>query len=177
MRKNCVFSVNARFLWKRIPHSVKSANVELEKIYTVYNFLWHNNIAGFFKAINHEWSNTVAELMFELKGKFSLLCISSCIFKKNVDTLSFSFIEKTYKETLDLIGKAYTSIFEDRVCELLNQTPDAIDELCKNLEWEIQAGDYPRLILPRRPVPVKVSTESSEHLLAKLTDFVSFLEN
>lgn len=85
--------------------------------------------------------------------------------------------EKTYKETLDLIGKAYTSIFEDRLCEMLNQTPDVIAELCRNLEWEIQGGDYPRLILPRRPVPVKVPTELSENLLAKLTDFVSFLEN
>lgn len=87
------------------------------------------------------------------------------------------FIEKTYKETLDLIGKAYTSIFEDRLCELLNQTPDVIAELCRNLEWQIQDGDYPRLILPRRAVPVKVATELSENLLAKLTDFVSFLEN
>lgn len=68
--KIVICSVSARFLWKRIPQSVKSANAELEKMYTVYNFLWHNNIAGFFKAINHEWSNTVAELMFELKGKF-----------------------------------------------------------------------------------------------------------
>lgn len=86
-------------------------------------------------------------------------------------------IEKTYNETVELIGKAYTSIFEDRVCEMLNQTPDVIDELCKNFEWEIQAGEYPRLILPRRPLIAKVPTESSENLLAKLTDFVSFLEN
>lgn len=51
---------------------MKTANAELEKIYTVYNFMWHNNIPGFFKAINHEWSNSVAELMFELKGKWNI---------------------------------------------------------------------------------------------------------
>lgn len=60
---------------------------------------------------------------------------------------------------------------------MLNQTPDVITELCKNLNWEIQDGNYPRLILPRRPAVTTVNTESSEHLLAKLTDFVSFLEN
>lgn len=87
------------------------------------------------------------------------------------------FLAKTYKETIDLIGKAYTSLFEDYLCNLLNQTPDIISDMCKNQEWEIQDGNYPRLILPRRPAPVKVPTETSENLLIKLTDFVSFLEN
>lgn len=59
---------NARFLWKRIPHTVKQGNVELEKIWSIYNHLWNNDVTGFFKAINYEWSNNVAELMFELKG-------------------------------------------------------------------------------------------------------------
>lgn len=86
-------------------------------------------------------------------------------------------IEKTYKETVELIGKAYTSLFEDNLCNMLNQTPEAVAELCTNLGWEIQEGTYPRLILPRRPPDVKVHTESAENLLGKLTDFVSFLEN
>lgn len=90
---------------------------------------------------------------------------------------SFNISEKTYKETIDLIGKAYTSLFEDLLCNMLNQTPDVITELCNNLGWEIQEGNYPRLILPRRPPEVKVNTESAENLLANLTDFVSFLEN
>lgn len=85
-------------------------------------------------------------------------------------------LEKTYKDTLDLIGKAYTSIFEDRLCEMLNQTPDAITELCKNQDWEIKDGS-PRLILPKRSVETEEVTTTSENLLAKLTDFVSFLEN
>lgn len=85
--------------------------------------------------------------------------------------------EKTYKETLDLLGKAYSSIFEDRLCEMINQTPDVVTELCKTMDWEIQDGSYPRLIIPRRPTLAKVSSASSENLLATLTDFVSFLEN
>lgn len=87
------------------------------------------------------------------------------------------FTAKTYKETIDLIGKAYTSLFEDYLCNLLNQTPDITSEMCKNLDWEIQDGNYPRLIIPRRPPAPKIPTETSENLLIKLTDFVSFLEN
>lgn len=60
---------SARFLWKRIPSNIKSSDPELEKIWIVFDHLWYNNISGFFKAINHEWSNNVAELMYELKGK------------------------------------------------------------------------------------------------------------
>lgn len=76
-----------------------------------------------------------------------------------------------------MIGKAYTSLFEDFLCNMLNKTPEAITELCTNLGWEIQEGDYPRLILPHRAPEAKVHTESAENLLGKLTEFVSFLEN
>lgn len=60
---------------------------------------------------------------------------------------------------------------------MLNQTSDVITELCKSLDWEIQGSAYPRLILPKRKPMVIMQTETSENLLAKLTDFVSFLEN
>lgn len=86
-------------------------------------------------------------------------------------------LEKFYKETIDLIAKAYTSLFEDFLCNMLNQTPDVITELCNNLGWEIQEGNYPRLIKPHRPVEAKVNIDTAENLLGKLTDFVSFLEN
>lgn len=66
------FSCSARFLWKRIPANVKTGNVELEKIHKVYTCLWNNDIAGFFNAINYEWSSNIAEIMFELRGKHSI---------------------------------------------------------------------------------------------------------
>lgn len=62
-------SSSARFLWKRIPANAKTGNVEMEKIHDVYVCLWNNDFAGFFKAINYEWSSSVAEIMFELRGK------------------------------------------------------------------------------------------------------------
>lgn len=76
-----------------------------------------------------------------------------------------------------MIGLAYSSIFEDCLCKMLNQTPEAITDLCKTLDWEIQDGQFPRLIIPKKPVPNKAEIATAEHQLAKLTEFVSFLEN
>lgn len=125
--------------------------------------------------------------MFELRGLYNTHNIAFCLSHEKCLVYQLlhemrvcvyvKITEKTYKETTELIAKSYTSLFEDFLCNMLNQTSDVITELCNNLGWEIQEGDYPRLILPRRPPEVKVNTDSAENLLAKLTDFVSFLEN
>lgn len=81
------------------------------------------------------------------------------------------------QETINLVGLAYSSIFEDCLCKMLNQTPDSITEMCKTLCWDIQDGPFPRLILPKKPMPNKAALASAEQQLAKLTEFVSFLEN
>uniref|UniRef100_A0A1Q3F911 Putative cop9 signalosome complex subunit 8 n=1 Tax=Culex tarsalis TaxID=7177 RepID=A0A1Q3F911_CULTA len=143
---------NARFLWKRIPQSAKNGHAELEQMYKVYQCLWNNDTAGFYKVINHDWSKHVSELMFELK-------------------------EKIQQETVNLIGRAYSSIFENVFAEMTNQTPDMIDEMCRTLNWEIVQGPQPRLIMPKHPAADKPVVVSSEDQLQKLTDFVSFLEN
>lgn len=59
----------ARFLWKRIPPTIKNGNVELEKIWNIFNHLWDNDVSTFFKVIDYEWSTNVAQLMSQLKGK------------------------------------------------------------------------------------------------------------
>ncbi|CAD7078854.1 unnamed protein product [Hermetia illucens] len=143
---------NARFLWKRIPQNVKSGNAELTRIHNVYLALWNNNSPEFFKAIEYEWSSNIAELIFELK-------------------------EKVKQETLDLIGMAYSSIFENVLIEMANITPDKVTEVCSQLDWKVENGNFPRLIIPkRRPVEQKITTTSEDQLFI-LTDFVSFLEN
>lgn len=60
---------------------------------------------------------------------------------------------------------------------MLNQTPEALNDLCKGRGWEIQNGSYPRLVIPKKPIVQKIDTATAEDQLAKLTDFVSFLEN
>lgn len=61
--------MNARFLWKRIPNSVKNGNQELGQMHKVYECLWKNEMVDFYKAIEFKWSPSVAEVMFELKEK------------------------------------------------------------------------------------------------------------
>lgn len=118
----------------------------------VFNCLWNNDTPGFYREMNTEWSKPVAELMFELKEKIQL-------------------------ETVNLIGRAYSSIFEDVFAQMTNQTPELVIETCKGLDWEIVEGPRPRLIIPKKPPVEKVATTSSENQLFKLTEFVSFLEN
>lgn len=148
----CSRSANARYLWKRIPSSVKCGNVELDKLWTVYVSLWQNDLITFFKAVSFSWSPNVAELMSELR-------------------------EKVYRETIALIGLAYSSIFEDRLGDMIAQTPEAVGETCQALGWTIEDGPYPRLVIPKRAADDEGETAGAEAQLAKLTDFVSFLEN
>lgn len=85
--------------------------------------------------------------------------------------------EKIQMETVNLIGRAYTSIFENVFAEMTNLTPERVAETCKNLEWEIQDGPSPRLIIPKKPQVDKMAVLNAEEQLYKLTDLVSFLEN
>lgn len=111
--------------------------------------------------------------MAQLKGKPEHLdIIPSRIF-----IVSHSYVDKVQEETISLVAIAYSSIFEDGLCTMLNQTPEALNDLCQSLGWEIQSGAYPRLIIPKKKTVEKVDSATAEDQLQKLTDFVSFLEN
>lgn len=84
---------------------------------------------------------------------------------------------KIFQETIALIGLAYSSIFEDRLGEMIAQAPEAVGETCQSLGWTIEDGPYPRLVIPKRAADREGETAGAEDQLAKLTDFVSFLEN
>lgn len=102
--------------------------------------------------MEYKWSQGIAEVMYELN-------------------------EKAQQDNIQLIGYAYTSIHENVFAEMTNQSPEAIADTCKRLNWEIQEGPFPRLILPKKPVIAKVSTLDAEDQLRRLTSYVSYLEN
>lgn len=140
-------------MWKRIPVAVKNGNKELEQMHKIFLCLTKNEVFDLYKLLDSfKWSTSVAEIMFELK-------------------------EKVRMDTIDLIGRAYTSIFENVFGEMTNLTHDMIEDTCKRMDWEIQEGPYPRLILPKKPIAEKVSALNAEDQLQKLTSYVSFLEN
>lgn len=121
-------------------------------MHKVYECLWKNEMVEFYKLIDYKWSTSVAEVMFELK-------------------------EKIQMDNIQLIGYAYSSIHENVFAEMTNQPPEMINDTCKRMNWEIQDGPSPRLILPKKPVLEKVSALDAEDQLHKLTTYVSFLEN
>uniref|UniRef100_A0A9L0IK72 COP9 signalosome subunit 8 n=1 Tax=Equus asinus TaxID=9793 RepID=A0A9L0IK72_EQUAS len=60
---------NARYLWKRIPPAIKSANSELGGIWSVGQRIWQRDFPGIYTTINaHQWSETVQPIMEALRG-------------------------------------------------------------------------------------------------------------
>ena len=84
--------------------------------------------------------------------------------------------DRYQQETINLIGTAYTSIFEKSLCEMVNHSPETIPQLCASLGWELIDGQ-PRLIIPKKPAADKVSQTACEDQMKRLTEFVSFLES
>ena len=70
MRDKC-FSCNAKFLWKRIPMSVKSEHAELAKIWEVGQALWRRETPKVFSTIeSYTWSDDIKSLVDAIKGLF-----------------------------------------------------------------------------------------------------------
>uniref|UniRef100_A0A8C3YRC4 COP9 signalosome subunit 8 n=1 Tax=Catagonus wagneri TaxID=51154 RepID=A0A8C3YRC4_9CETA len=60
---------NARYLWKRIPPAIKSANSELGGIWSVGQRIWQRDFPGVYTTIGaHQWSETVQPIMEALRG-------------------------------------------------------------------------------------------------------------
>lgn len=59
----------AKFLWKRIPASTKTATPELGLIWAVGQNLWQRDLPAVYTALKQEWSATVKEIMKAVHGK------------------------------------------------------------------------------------------------------------
>nr|KAF6449930.1 COP9 signalosome subunit 8 [Molossus molossus] len=80
---------NARYLWKRIPPAIKSANSELGGIWSVGQRIWQRDFPGIYTTIGaHQWSETVQPIMEALR-------------------------EATRRRAFALVSQAYTSIVAD----------------------------------------------------------------
>ncbi|XP_059417893.1 COP9 signalosome complex subunit 8 isoform X2 [Carassius carassius] len=106
---------NARYLWKRIPHAIKTANPELAAIWAVGQRIWQRDFPGIYATIAaYQWSESILPVMEALRGVVSH-------------------------------------------------------------GW--QADPNTRMIMPQKPDPPPVSLVPNEQQLARLTDYVAFLEN
>ncbi|XP_032253552.1 COP9 signalosome complex subunit 8-like [Phoca vitulina] len=157
---------NARYLWKRIPPAIKSANSEWGGIWSVGQRIWHRDFPGIYTTINaHQWSETVQPIMEALRD--------------------------ATRRAFALISPAYTSIIADDF-EAFVGLP--VEEAMKGiLEQGWQADSTTRMVMPKKPVagaldvyfnwfiplsePTSVPPIPNEQPLARLTDYVAFLEN
>ncbi|XP_026119376.1 E3 ubiquitin-protein ligase TRIM63-like [Carassius auratus] len=61
---------NARYLWKRIPQAIKTANPELAAIWAVGQRIWQRDFPGIYTAIDAcQWSENILPVMEALRAK------------------------------------------------------------------------------------------------------------
>ncbi|XP_017681864.1 COP9 signalosome complex subunit 8 isoform X2 [Chiroxiphia lanceolata] len=156
---------NARYLWKRIPPAIKSANAELGAVWSVGQRIWQRDFPGIYSTISaHQWSETIQPIMEALR-------------------------DATRKRAFALVSQAYTSIVADDFAAFVGLP---VEEAVKGvLEQGWQADFATRMVMPKKPgvleaslkrfipssEPAAVPPIPNEQQLARLTDYVAFLEN
>ncbi|XP_042857221.1 COP9 signalosome complex subunit 8-like [Penaeus japonicus] len=140
----------AKFLWKRIPASTKTATPELGLIWAVGQNLWQRDLPAVYTALKQEWSATVKEIMKAVH-------------------------DHVRQRALDLVARAYTSISAEDFSQLVGMTVEEAIIAAKGQGW---GYDEPtRMILPVPKAPKPHTPTPSEEQLRRLADYVSFLEN
>ncbi|XP_060255123.1 COP9 signalosome complex subunit 8 isoform X1 [Ovis aries] len=117
---------NARYLWKRIPPAIKSANSELGGIWSVGQRIWQRDFPGIYSTINaHQWSEAVQPIMEALR-------------------------DATRRRAFALVSQAYTSIIADDFAAFVGLP---VEEAVKGiLEQGWQADSTTRMVMPKKPV-------------------------
>ncbi|XP_026232855.1 COP9 signalosome complex subunit 8 isoform X1 [Anabas testudineus] len=149
---------NARYLWKRIPQSIKSANQELTAIWAVGQRIWQRDFPGIYTAIAaYQWTETILPVMEGLRVVHGF------------------FTESTRQRAYSLVAQAYTSITADDFAAFVGYSVDEAVKGVVSQGW--QADPTTRMVMPKKPDPPPVSLVPNEQQLARLTDYVAFLEN
>ncbi|NWS17614.1 CSN8 protein, partial [Pachyramphus minor] len=160
---------NARYLWKRIPPAIKSANAELGAIWSVGQRIWQRDFPGIYSTISaHQWSETIQPIMEALR-------------------------DATRKRAFALVSQAYTSIVADDFAAFVGLPVEEAVKGVLELGWQVDFAA--RMVMPKKPggwscvleaslkrfipssEPAAVPPIPNEQQLARLTDYVAFLEN
>ncbi|XP_018415441.1 PREDICTED: COP9 signalosome complex subunit 8 isoform X2 [Nanorana parkeri] len=142
---------NGRYLWKRIPPPIKSANAELGWIWEVGQRIWQRDFPGIYASIAaHQWSENILPIMEAVR-------------------------DETRQRAFGLVSQAYTSISADDLAAFVGlSVEDAVKGV---LEQGWQADSATRMVMPKKPDSAPLSLIPNEQQLARLTDYVAFLEN
>lgn len=148
--------VNAKFLWKRIPDSIKAETPELQALWKIGQHLWKRDFVNVYVAIkSEEWS-----------------CVSLPLLEKLVLSLR--------KRLVKLVAQAYSNIHIEQLGNLLGLNEQEVIALAAAESWEVDEEN--KLIKPLK-IKNKERTystkqlENFDQLMNSLTDYVTFLEN
>ena len=108
----CVYSDHAKLLWKRIPGSIKGSNPEIPCVWEVGKRLWRREFSEVYPLIEQrQWPQNIAPILYQLRGIITMF-INYC-------DIIILIIDNVRQRVVGLIGKAYTAISLDQVCQLL----------------------------------------------------------
>ncbi|KAH6948449.1 hypothetical protein HPB50_024516 [Hyalomma asiaticum] len=144
---------NAKFLWKRIPQEIKQSHTELGHIWKVGQGLWFKDFPAIYNGLAQEWPDHIKPIMQELGGKF----------------------KRTRRRALVLVAKAYSSISLDDASSFLGIPKLELADVVNPLGWSVDTANG--MVSPKYTPVIHEDSTPSEEQLAKLTDFVAFLEN
>ncbi|XP_052676037.1 COP9 signalosome complex subunit 8-like [Crassostrea angulata] len=140
---------NAKFLWKRIPQTVKSSTPETVQIWAVGQKLWLRDYPGIYEALKKEWSESISQIMEAVKAA-------------------------TRERAKTLVSKAYSSIDADDFAVFMGMPLSEAIQAATQEGWTYDSAT--KYIKPTKPVMLKDPELLSEQQLSVLTDYVSFLE-
>uniref|UniRef100_A0A3P9JVG1 COP9 signalosome complex subunit 8 n=1 Tax=Oryzias latipes TaxID=8090 RepID=A0A3P9JVG1_ORYLA len=127
------------------------ANPELTAIWTVGQHIWQRDFPGIYSAIEaHQWSENILPVMEALR-------------------------ERTRQRAYSLVAQAYTSITAEDFAAFVGYSVEEAVKGVVSQGW--QADPTTRMVMPIKPDPPPVSLVPNEQQLARLTDYVAFLEN
>jgi len=140
---------NARFLWKRIPTQIKSANHELAAIWKIGQTMWTKNYPEIYKAIvGFNWSD--AHIPY-------------------IQVLAESFRNNVFH----LLSKSFTIISVDDASTYLGLTPQNTIQLTTQNGWLHDANTN---LLTPKPIPDGKQQSTSLVHLQQLTEYFCYLE-
>ncbi|KAK7813398.1 hypothetical protein U0070_007967 [Myodes glareolus] len=164
---------NARYLWKRIPPAIKSslfqseffqrqqfllqANSELGGIWSVGQRIWQRDFPGIYTTINaHQWSETVQPIMEALRG----------VLEQGWQADSATRMVLPRKPASGALDASFNRFIP------LSAADSAVFCLDQAHEMHLDLF-FSRCLTEPAPVP----PIPNEQQLARLTDYVAFLEN
>ncbi|KAG8184720.1 hypothetical protein JTE90_019324 [Oedothorax gibbosus] len=140
---------NAKYLWKRIPENIKEENPELVKLWIVGQKLWQCD-SDVYVALSEEYPDHLKPIVSAIR-------------------------DVTRSRALRLVTRAYSSITVEKMSAFLGLSADDCIEALSHLGWEIDESQ--KIMKPNNNENNHEEVFQSEEQLAKLTDFVAFLEN